>query len=166
WHDVPVKAVTARWPIVEARTEKTADGRSICLENFLIDIAKKMQLGGFGDNAIKDTQGRLHGIHSAEDFYLRSAANLAYVKRGVPEVSAEDIAWSGLKRLLPSMQKALTPDEMKRVAYIFARGGRFENATEVYKGEQMKYKWTRPVAIWNERVGSARNTMTGEFYSG
>ncbi|AYO19323.1 tetrathionate reductase subunit TtrA [Vibrio owensii] len=166
WHDVPVKAVTARWPIVEARTEKTADGRSICLENFLIDIAKKMQLGGFGDNAIKDTQGRLHGIHSAEDFYLRSAANLAYVKGGVPEVSAEDIAWSGLERLLPSMQKALTPDEMKRVAYIFARGGRFENATEAYKGEQMKYKWTRPLAIWNERVGSARNTMTGEFYSG
>ncbi|MGM3083802.1 hypothetical protein ACS2UT_26995, partial [Bacillus cereus group sp. BC311] len=46
WHDVPVKTVTARWPIVEARTEKTTDGRSICLENFLIDVAKKMQLGG------------------------------------------------------------------------------------------------------------------------
>lgn len=166
WHDVPVKTVTARWPIVEARTEKTADGRSICLENFLIDVAKKMQLGGFGDQAIKDAQGQWHGIHSAEDFYLRSAANLAYIQGGVPEVSAEDIAWSGLERLLPSMQKVLTPDEMKRVAYIFARGGRFENATEAYRGEQMKYKWTRPVAIWNERVGSARNTMTGEFYSG
>ncbi|MCV5977444.1 hypothetical protein OFO29_34420, partial [Escherichia coli] len=46
------------------------------------------------------------------------------------------------------------------------RGGRFENATEAYQGEQMKHKWTRPVAIWNERVGSARNTMTGDFYTG
>ncbi len=166
WHDVPVKTVTARWPIVGARTEKTADGRSICLENFLIDVAKKMQLGGFGDNAIQDAQGNWHALHSAEDFYLRSAANLAYVKGGVPEVSAEDIAWSGLERLMPAMQKTLTADEMKRVAFIFARGGRFENATEAYQGEQMKHKWTRPVAIWNERVGSARNTMTGNFYTG
>lgn len=166
WHGVPVKAVTARWPIVEPRTEKTADGRPICLENFLIDVAKKMQLGGFGENAVKDAQGQWHAIHSAEDFYLRSAANLAYVKGGVPEVSAEDIAWSGLERLLPAMQKVLTPEEMKRVAFIFARGGRFENATEAYKGEEMKYKWNRPVAIWNEKVGTSRNTMTGELYTG
>ncbi|OBT12061.1 tetrathionate reductase subunit A [Vibrio sp. UCD-FRSSP16_10] len=166
WHDVPVKTVTARWPIVEARTQKTADGRSICLENFLIDVAKKMQLGGFGDKAIKDANGQWHGLHCAEDFYLRSAANLAYVKGGVPEVTAEDIAWSGLERLLPKMKQTLTAEEMKRVAYIFARGGRFEDATEAYKGEQMKHKWTRPVAIWNERVGQARNTMSGELYSG
>ncbi|MFH0262500.1 tetrathionate reductase subunit A [Vibrio barjaei] len=166
WHDVPVKTVTARWPIVEARTEKSADGRSICLENFLIDVAKEMELGGFGEKAIRDTNGQWHGIHSADDYYLRSAANLAYVKGGVPDVNAEDIAWSGLERLLPSMQKTLTPEEVSRVAYIFARGGRFENATEAYKGEQMKHKWSRPVAVWNERVGSSRNTMTGEYYSG
>ncbi|EKO3434430.1 tetrathionate reductase subunit TtrA [Vibrio fluvialis] len=166
WHDVPVKTVTARWPVVAPRTAKTADGRSICLENFLIDVAKKMQLGGFGDNAIADAQGNWHGIHSAEDFYLRSAANLAYVKGGVPEVTAEDIAWSGLERLMPAMQQALTVDEMKRVAYIFARGGRFEDATEAYKGDTMKYKWVNPVAIWNEKLATSRNTMTGERYSG
>ncbi|ELO1772609.1 tetrathionate reductase subunit TtrA [Vibrio fluvialis] len=166
WHDVPVKTVTARWPVVAPRTAKTADGRSICLENFLIDVAKKMQLGGFGDNAIADADGNWHGIHSAEDFYLRSAANLAYVKGGVPEVTAEDIAWSGLERLMPAMQQALTVDEMKRVAYIFARGGRFEDATEAYKGDTMKYKWVNPVAIWNEKLAMSRNTMTGERYSG
>lgn len=166
WHGVPVKTVTTRWPVVDARTEKTADGRSICLENFLIDVAKKMQLAGFGDNALKDAEGNWHGIHCAEDFYLRAAANLAYVKGGVPQVSAEDIVWSGLERLIPCMQQTLTPDEMARVAYIFARGGRFENASEAYNGEQMKYKCRQPVAIWNEQVGSARNTMTGEFYSG
>lgn len=166
WHDVPVKTVTARWPVVAPRTAKTADGRSICLENFLIDVAKKMQLGGFGDNAIADADGNWHGIHSAEDFYLRSAANLAYVKGGVPEVTAEDIAWSGLERLMPAMQQALTVNEMKRVAYIFARGGRFEDATEAYKGDTMKYKWVNPVAIWNEKLATSRNTMTGERYCG
>jgi tetrathionate reductase subunit A len=166
WHGVPVKAVTARWPVVEPRTDKSKDGRSICLENFLIDVAKKMQLGGFGDKAIPDINGNWHSINCAEDFYLRSAANLAYVKGGVPEVSAEDIAWSGLERLMPVMQKVLTVEEMKRVAFIFARGGRFENASNAYQEETMKYKWDKPLAIWNETVGTSRNTMTGEFYSG
>ncbi len=55
---------------------------------------------------------------------------------------------------------------MKRVAFIFARGGRFENAEKAYQGELMAHKWMRPVAIWNERVGSARNTLSGEYYSG
>ncbi|MFA0438736.1 tetrathionate reductase subunit A [Vibrio sp. 10N.286.49.C2] len=166
WHDVPVKTVTARWPVVEPRTEKTADGRAICLEDFLIDVAKKMKLGGFGDKAIPDANGQWHSIHTAEDFYLRSAANLAFVKGGVPDVSAEDIVWSGLERLMPAMQKTLTPDELKRVAFIFARGGRFEDASQTYQGELMKYKWTKPLAIWNEKLGTSRNTMTGEFYSG
>jgi tetrathionate reductase subunit A len=166
WHGVPTKTVTARWPIVNALTEKTADGRSINLENFLIDIAKKMQLGGFGDNAISDSQGDWHGIHNAEDFYLRAAANLAYVANGVPKASSEDMVLSGLERLLPAMQRVLTPDELGKVAFIFARGGRFENATEAYKGEEMKYKWQKPLAIWNEKLGTSRNTMTGEYYSG
>jgi tetrathionate reductase subunit A len=166
WHGVPVKAVTARWPVVEPRTGRSKDGRSICLENFLIDVAKKMQLGGFGDKAISDVNGHWHGIHCAEDFYLRSAANLAYVKGGVPEVSAEDISWSGLERLIPVMQKTLTVEEMKRVAFIFARGGRFENASNAYQLETMKYKWDKPLAIWNETLGTSRNTMTGEYYSG
>lgn len=30
----------------------------------------------------------------------------------------------------------------------------------------MKYKWNRPVAIWNEKVGTSRNTMTGKLYTG
>ncbi|MFH0266253.1 tetrathionate reductase subunit A [Vibrio rumoiensis] len=166
WHDVPTKAVTARWPIVEARTDKTADGREICLETFLIDMAKSMKLGGFGDKAIKDAQGNWHGIHNAADFYLRSAANLAYVAGGTPKASGDDIYFSGLERLLPDMQRVLSPDEQAKVAFVYARGGRFENASEAYKGDVMKYQWQKPVAIWNETLGTSRNTMTGELYSG
>ncbi len=166
WHGVPTKAVTARWPIVEPKTDKTLDGRSINLENFFIDVAKKMQLGGFGDDAIQDNQGQWHGIHNAEDFYLRSAANLAYVKGGVPSVDAEDIAWSGLERLLPAMQKTLTEEEVRKVGYIFARGGRFEDASQAFEDNKMKHRWKKPLAIWNEKVGTSRNTITGELYTG
>lgn len=166
WHGVPTKAVTARWPIVDAKTDKTPDGRPINLENFIIDVAKKMALGGFGDKAIVDARGEWHDIHNAEDFYLRSAANLAYVKGGVPDVSAEDVLWSGLQRLLPAMQNTLKPEELKKVAFVLSRGGRFENADQAYNESLMKHKWQNPVAIWNEKVGTSRNTLTGEFYSG
>ena len=30
----------------------------------------------------------------------------------------------------------------------------------------MKHKWTKHLAIWNEKLGSSKNTMTGEFYTG
>lgn len=166
WHDVPTKAVTARWPVVTPRTEKTKDGRSVCLETFLIDVAKAMNLGGFGDNAIQDAQGNWHGIHSAADYYLRSAANLAYIAGGAPKASAEDIHFSGLDRLLPEMQRVLNAEEFAKVAFIYARGGRFENLSEAYKGDLMKYQWQKPAAIWNEKLGTSRNTMTGELYSG
>lgn len=166
WHGVATKAITARWPIVEPKTSRTQDGRAINLENFFIDVAKALDLGGFGDNAIKDSQGNWYGIHSAEDFYLRSAANLAFAKGGVPNVEAEDIVWSGLERLMPVMNKTLKPEEMLKVAYIFARGGRFEDATNAYTNETMKYKWTKPLAIWNEKLGTSRNTISGEQYMG
>ncbi|NAZ45483.1 tetrathionate reductase subunit TtrA [Vibrio toranzoniae] len=166
WHGVATKTITARWPIVEPKTSRTQDGRAINLENFFIDLAKTLGLGGFGDNVIKDSQGNWHGIHSAEDFYLRSAANLAFVKGGVPNVDAEDIVWSGLERLVPVMNKTLKPEEMLKVAYIFARGGRFEDATNAYTNETMKYKWTKPLAIWNEKLGTSRNTISGEQYMG
>ncbi|CAK1837519.1 tetrathionate reductase subunit A [Vibrio crassostreae] len=166
WHGVATKAITARWPIVEPKTSRTQDGRAINLENFFIDLAKTLGLGGFGDNVIKDSQGNWHGIHSAEDFYLRSAANLAFVKGGVPNVDAEDIVWSGLERLVPVMNKTLKPEEILKVAYIFARGGRFEDATNAYTNETMKYKWTKPLAIWNEKLGTSRNTISGEQYMG
>ncbi|MEZ9699866.1 tetrathionate reductase subunit A [Vibrio sp. 10N.261.46.E12] len=166
WHGVATKAITARWPIVEPKTSCTQDGRAINLENFFIDVAKTLGLGGFGDNAIKDNQGNWHGIHSAEDFYLRSAANLAFAKGGVPNVDAEDIVWSGLERLVPLMNKTLKPEEMLKVAYIFARGGRFEDATNAYTNETMKHKWTKPLAIWNEKLGTSRNTISGEQYIG
>ncbi|UTV29579.1 tetrathionate reductase subunit A [Photobacterium atrarenae] len=166
WHGVPTKTVTARWPIVKPLTEKTADGRTINLENFFIDVAKSLNLGGFGKRAIQDRDGHWHAIHSAEDYYLRAAANLAYVKGGVPAASAEDIVWSGLDRLLPAMQQVLTPEEVQRVAFIFARGGRFENADQAYRDDQMRHQWTRPLSIWNEKVGTSRNTLSGKLYSG
>ena len=44
------------------------------------------------------------------------------------------------------------------IAKAMALGGRFEDATEAYKDDEMKHKWKKPLSIWNEKVGTSRNT--------
>lgn len=165
WHGVPTKATTARWPIVESRAT-TADGRPINMENFIIDIAKRLKLSGFGEKALQDNQGNWHDINSAEDYYLMAAANLAFIDGGVPSADAEDIQLSGLKRLLPAMQRVLRPDELQKVAYVLSRGGRFEDSSESYQGDKMKYRWKKPLAIWNEMLATSKNSLSGRRYIG
>lgn len=43
----------------------------------------------------------------------------------VPEAATEDIQISGVERILPAITRTLKPEEVRRVAYIFTRGGRF-----------------------------------------
>ncbi len=79
WSGVQVKASTARWPIVESRTAKTADGQPVSMESFCIAVAKELNLPGFGDNVIEDMDGNMHSLNTAEDYYLRVAANMAWL---------------------------------------------------------------------------------------
>lgn len=121
-----MKASTARWPIVGARTAKTADGQPISMEAFCIAVAKALDLPGFGDNVIEDMDGNKYPLNCAEDYYLRVAANMAWLgEKPVPEAANEDIQISGVERILPAMEKTLKPEEIRRVAYIYTRGGRF-----------------------------------------
>ncbi|WP_347252981.1 tetrathionate reductase subunit A [Leminorella grimontii] len=166
WHGVPTKATTARWPVVNCLNAHTPDGRPINMENVIIDIAKRLKLGGFGEKAIQDAEGSWRDIHSAEDYYLMAAANLAFIDGGVPNASMEDVQLSGLERLLPAMEKTLAPDELLKVAYVLARGGRFENASERYQGNRMKHRWKKPLAVWNETLATSRNSLSGKRYVG
>ncbi|NHW60166.1 hypothetical protein HA378_33900, partial [Escherichia coli] len=78
WSGVQTKASTARWPIIEPRVAKTADGQPISMETFCIAVAKALDLPGFGEKAIEDMDGNFYPINSAEDYYLRVAANMAF----------------------------------------------------------------------------------------
>lgn len=46
WAGVPTKTSTARWPVIASPNEKTSQGDTICMESFVIEIAKMMQLPG------------------------------------------------------------------------------------------------------------------------
>ena len=54
--------------VIEPKMDPNADGERVGLETFLIATAKRMDLPGFGDQAIPDAEGNLHPLNRPEDF--------------------------------------------------------------------------------------------------
>jgi len=166
WAGVVTKVSTARWPVIEPAQDKAASGDPITMELFFIEAAKRMKLPGFGDNAIPDKDGNLHPLNRPEDYYLRAAANVAFAGEAVPDIKDDDIALSGVERIMPVIKETLKEDERLKVAYVYARGGRFENMSEAYVGNRAKHQYKKTLCIYNEKVGTSTNTITGKRYSG
>ena len=162
WNGTSTKMTTACWPVVEPRQQKTAEGEPVSLDSFLIAVSKRLGLPGFGDNAIPDHEGNLHPLNKSEDFYLRAAANIAFQGKQLPQATASDIEHGGIASLLPKLDSTLKPQERGSVAYMYARGGRFEDYDQSYVGKHHRYAWRAPLCIYNEQVGTAIDSYTGQ----
>lgn len=167
WAGVASKATTARWPIVDSATATTADGQPVSMESFCIAVAKQLNLPGFGDEAISDSEGNHYPLNCAEDYYLRIAANIAFMgKAPVAEAIAEDIDLTGVSRIMPAIQRTLKTEEVHRVAFIYSRGGRFASDKSGRSENRVGNAWEKPLQIWNAEVAAHRHAITGERYSG
>ncbi len=171
WADVVAKASTVRWPAVAPRVARTAEGAPVCLESFLIACAKRLGMPGFGADAIADADGKRYPLDTAEDFFLRGMANIAFAAgRPVPEASDDDLALTGVARYGDLLQQKLKPDEWRRVAMVMSRGGRFDRMQDAWTGaegaRQTRQAWARPLQVWSEELAGFRHAMTGERYSG
>ncbi|MES5323420.1 tetrathionate reductase subunit A [Alcaligenes phenolicus] len=167
WADVIAKSSTLRWPVVEPRVDRTADGQPINLESFLFAVALRLGLPGFGKGVLKDKAGNAHDLLRAEDFYLRGMANIAFgAGRPVGDASDDDMRITGVDRLFPDLQARLHPEEQRKVAMLLTRGGRFDRIENAWKGNQLKNRYSNALQIWNEDLAKMRHTMTGERLSG
>lgn len=167
WAGVPTKSYITRWPVVEPRMSKTADGQPAGMESFFIAAAKAMALPGFGTDAIRDADGQLYPLNRAEDYYLRAAANVAWAGKGpVADASDDDIAVSGIERIMPDLKATLKDEEWRKVAFMLARGGRFQPATEAFQGDTATWKFTKPLQIYNEAHATAKDALSGKRFPG
>lgn len=167
WADVIARSSTARWPTVEPATARTADGRHISFETLIFGIARQLGLPGFGKNAMSTREGEPLDLESAEDFYVRAMCNIAYqAGKPVGEASDDDIEITGLKRWMPEVARRLKPEEVRRVAMVMSRGGRFDRVEDAWDGDRLKAAPRFPVTIWNEDIAAMRHSMTGERLSG
>jgi tetrathionate reductase subunit A len=187
WGSVPVKMSTARWPVIEPKAQKLPDGQAIGMETFFIALAKAMDLPGFGPSGLTDSEGNPFPLERPEDWYLRGGANIAWAgTTPVPEASDDDLALSGVARIRPQLEKTLKPEEWRRVAFMLARGGRYQNYQEAfglrlpakvvagqaeqeeapYPSDWATHRFTKPMMLYNENVGTTKNSLTGKRFSG
>lgn len=166
WRGTVTRMTTACWPVVEPRQVKTAEGDPVSMDSFFIQLGKKLGLPGFGDDVIEGADGQRYPLNRAEDFYLRAAANIAFTGEPLPTATEEDIHAAGVEPLMDRLQSTLSPDEVGPVAHLYSRGGRFEKASEAYKGDKLKHAWQRPLCVYNEDVGTTRDSYSGERLQG
>lgn len=166
WSGTLTKMTTACWPVVEPRQAKTAAGEPVSMDSFFIKLGKRLDLPGFGDNAIKGADGKMHGLNRAEDFYLRAAANIAMVGKPLADAVEEDITASGIEPLMDRIKSTVSAEEAGPVAQLYSRGGRFETMEKAYDGEKLGHAWKRPLCVYNEQVGTTIDSYSGKRHVG
>lgn len=167
WADVVAKSSTVRWPTVQPAVARTASGAPVNVESFLFAVAERLQLPGFGDQGMSDAQGQPCALKTAEDFFLRGLANMAFAGgKVVPAASDDDMQVTGVDRYQKLLQAQLKEDEWRQVAMLMTRGGRFDAIDAAWKGEHIRKPHPLPLQLWSEDVAKMRHSMTGERLSG
>ncbi len=177
----PTSVTGIRQPVVEPLMARTNDGRVMCFETYLIDVAKKLGMPGFGKNAFLEGGN----LDVREDFYLKMVANVAYDSSAfskvnilgkldtlgpVPDGSNNDMA--SVQRWMSKYASALTPAQWKKAGYVIARGGRFEDYNLAYHGSApgwLTHRYGKDgnlLQVYNETVASTHNALTGELFTG
>lgn len=166
WGNFAGKGTTVRWPIVQPLTAKLTDGRFACYENYLIDIAKKIMLPGFGGKAIPGSDNTMYPLNSPEDFFLRAVANVAYDVTPVPDISEVEKKLQDLDAASSPWKKVLKPEEWPKVLYVLSRAGRFEPYGSGFAGDNYKYANPGCFNLYSEALATAKNSFTGKPFSG
>ncbi|SEA73024.1 Molybdopterin oxidoreductase [Desulfuromusa kysingii] len=160
-----MKGFSAGAPVVNPRTVKDKQGRHVCMERFLIDVALMLKLPGFGKNAIKAKDGRMVDLFTLEDWNARYLANTAMLCQNLPQVTKEDMRWSGAERAMQPLNDKLTATERAAVAAVLSRGGYYENVSR-YSGDFLSGHKGRCLRIYNEAVTDYIHAYSGQPYPG
>ena len=124
-------------------------------------------LPGFGDHGMQDAEGNPCALKTAEDFFLRGLANMAFAGgKAVPPASDDDMLVTGVDRYQPLLQAQLKDDEWRQVAMLMTRGGRFDKIDAAWKGQHIRKAHAPALQVWMEDVAKMRHSMTGERLSG
>jgi tetrathionate reductase subunit A len=176
--DVPTRQSKVRQPAAIPLTEDvTVDGEKmpLCMEAFLIALAKQLNLPGFGKNAF----GQGMNFDRPEDWYLKLVANQAYGNNqndAVPDADDHEIElFRQARRHLPKSvfdearwKKALRSEtEWRKAVYVLNRGGRFDGYGKAYGAKTMSYNaFGGMFHLFVEKVSKQKNSLSGEYFSG
>ncbi|RYA24728.1 tetrathionate reductase subunit TtrA [Malaciobacter halophilus] len=165
WAGHQTKINTLRFPTIKPKQATFKNGEPICMDSFMIELGKKLNLPGFGKNAILGKDGKKYPLNAAKDFYIRAFENIALDKGGVPNISDKEISLANLEPYVKTL-KDICGENWRKTAYIMARGGRFENKEDGYIKNKLVHKYENMINIYNQTVGTSFHSMTGERFHG
>jgi anaerobic selenocysteine-containing dehydrogenase len=175
--NMPFKVQPVRQPVIPPipETAKIFGGEyPISLEAFILGIAEKMKLKGFGPDGF----GKGVPFSHPDDYYLRAVANVAIEGltdgKEVPSASDDEVKlFTECRRHLPKSvfdferwRKAVGDDLIRKVVYVLNRGGRFEDYQKAWDGEQVKHKYGTLINLYQEKTAKVKNSMTGKSLKG
>ncbi len=166
--NMPVKVQPIRQPVIAPLTEtvKVYGEEVPCsYEALLLALAEKLRLRGFG----KDGFGPGQEFTRPDDFYIRMVANVATDGTPVPDADdAEVRLFLDSRKHLP--EGVFDPERWQRIAgpnwrkvvYVLNRGGRFQEAKDIYKGDLVANQYKRSINIYQEKTAETRSAFTGK----
>jgi anaerobic selenocysteine-containing dehydrogenase len=193
--DVLSTTSKVRQPMVAPLTEivnVAGEEMPISMEAFMIAIAKKVGLPGYGTNGF----GEGMDFNRPEDFHLKAIANIAvseelafiaqrpapgsfediteYEGKPVPDATNEEI--DIFKKARAHLPKSVI-DEAKcaaaagqpcwsKTVHVLNRGGRFEEFDGGWKKEYAGHPLKKEINMYIETVGNTKDSMTGEYWDG
>lgn len=162
---------SVRWEATTPQTLELEDGRHVCWETLLIDVAKACELPGWGENSFfTDVDGNTWPFNSSQDYYLKAIANLAYANdEPCDDISAEEAHMQGLDELPASFTDAVSEQEWPKVQRVLSRGGRFWTAEQkTNRAEDGRSTNMKPCCtyIYNEKRALSNTGFANEYYSG
>lgn len=165
WAGYQTKANNVRFPTVAAPQVAFSNGEPVTMDSFVIELGKALKLPGFGEGAILGKNGEKYPFHRPSDFFLRAFENIALDAGGVKECSDEEIELAGLEPYVNLLQKSCG-ENWRKVAYVMARGGRFEDKEKGYVKGKLAHPYKNPIQVYNQALGTTRHSLTGEKLSG
>jgi tetrathionate reductase subunit A len=165
WGGVESRLSSTRYPVVEPPGARTSRGDPADGDAFLVALGLELGLPGFGVEAIPAADGALLPLRRPADWYLRAFANLAYDGAPVPDASEDDLALTGVATFLARHEGVLRAEEERKVAYVLARGGRFEDPASAWSGERLARPYPTPVQFYQEKLARTPQSQTGRPYA-
>lgn len=160
---------TVRWQVKEPESMKLDDGRHASWETFLADVAEACGLPGWGEDAIKDVDGKAWPLRDAADFYLKAVANLAYAEEPVADIDAREAQLQGLDELPDSFKAAVSDEEWPKVQNVLSRGGRYWPMSYVHDADGRRsrgYKDENQAYFYSEKRATNKNCYSGKQLPG
>ena len=166
--NMPVKVQPIRQPVIAPLTETVGvfgEEMPCSYEALMLALAEKLGFKGFG----KDGFGPGQEFTRPDDFYIRMVANVATDGSPVPDADdAEVKLFLESRRHLPKgvfdpeRWQRITGPNWRKVVYVLNRGGRFQEAKDVYKGDRVANQYKRLINMYQEKTAGTKNAFTGK----